>query len=110
MAKVVILGAGVMGSAMAVVAADRGHSVSLVGTHLDEPVISSLEATHLHPKLGLTLASTVTVYRWDRFGEVLKGGIRAKKRARSFRNCSVPTSVAAKRVFLDYEHEHEHDF
>jgi len=75
MAKVVILGAGVMGSAMAVVAADRGHSVALVGTHLDEPVISSIEATHLHPKLGVTLASTVTAYRWDSFGEVLKGGI-----------------------------------
>jgi hypothetical protein len=38
--------------------------------------------------------------------------IRAEKRARSFRNCSVPASVTAKRLccFLDYEHEHGHDF
>jgi len=35
--------------------------------------------------------------------------IRAEKRARSFRNCSVPASVAAEAaVFLDYEHEHKH--
>jgi hypothetical protein len=34
--------------------------------------------------------------------------IRADKRARSFRNCSVPAGGR----FLDYEHEHkhEHDF
>jgi glycerol-3-phosphate dehydrogenase (NAD(P)+) len=51
MAKVVILGAGVMGSAMAVVAADRGHRVVLVGTHLDESIISSIEKTKLHPGL-----------------------------------------------------------
>jgi glycerol-3-phosphate dehydrogenase len=36
MAKVVILGAGAMGSAMAMVTGDRGHRVALVGTHLDE--------------------------------------------------------------------------
>jgi len=36
--------------------------------------------------------------------------IRAEKRARAFRNCSVPASVAAGRLFLDYEDEHEHDF
>jgi glycerol-3-phosphate dehydrogenase (NAD(P)+) len=48
--------------------------VALVGTHLDEPVISSVETTRLHPKLGVTLPSTVTTYRWDSFGEVLNGG------------------------------------
>jgi hypothetical protein len=35
--------------------------------------------------------------------------IHPDKRARSFGNCSVPVSVAAERLFLDYEHEHEHD-
>ena len=74
MAKVVILGAGVMGSAMAVVTGDRGHDVALVGTHLDEAIIRSLEETKLHPKLGVTLPEAVTAYRWDRFGEALEGG------------------------------------
>ena len=69
MAKVVILGAGVMGSAMAVVAGDSGHSVALIGTHLDVAIIDSVKETGLHPKLGVALPSTVTAYQWDRFGE-----------------------------------------
>ncbi|HSZ27614.1 MAG TPA: hypothetical protein VK768_05465 [Chthoniobacterales bacterium] len=69
MAKVVILGAGVMGSAMAVVAGDSGHSVALIGTHLDVAIINSIKETGLHPKLGVALPSTVKAYQWDRFGE-----------------------------------------
>jgi glycerol-3-phosphate dehydrogenase (NAD(P)+) len=74
MAKVVILGTGVMGSAMAVVASDRGHSVALVGTPLDEEILRSIEEKRLHPKLGVTLSSNVTAYRWERFGEALQKG------------------------------------
>ena len=74
MAKIVILGAGVMGSAMAVVTGDLGHSVALVGTPLDEEIIRSIEETKLHPKLGVTLSANVSAYRWDRFGEALGRG------------------------------------
>jgi glycerol-3-phosphate dehydrogenase (NAD(P)+) len=74
MARVVILGAGVMGSAMAVVTGDSGHDVALVGTHLDEAIIRSLEETKLHPKLGVTLPSTVKAYRRDRFDQALEHG------------------------------------
>jgi glycerol-3-phosphate dehydrogenase (NAD(P)+) len=74
MAKVVILGAGVMGSAMAIVAADRGHRVELVGTHLDDQIIRSIEKTKLHPTLGTTLPSAVRPHRWDRFAQALEGG------------------------------------
>jgi glycerol-3-phosphate dehydrogenase (NAD(P)+) len=74
MAKIVILGAGVMGSAMAVVTGDRDHRVSLVGTPLDEAIIHSVKETRLHPKLGVNLPPAVTAYRWDRFGYALEGG------------------------------------
>jgi glycerol-3-phosphate dehydrogenase (NAD(P)+) len=74
MAKIVILGAGVMGSAMAVVTGDKGHEVALVGTHLDEAIISSIEETKLHPGLGVMLPSSVTAYRWHRFGRALERG------------------------------------
>ena len=43
MARIVILGAGVMGSAMAVPAAANGHQVSLVGTYLDSEIITSVK-------------------------------------------------------------------
>ena len=42
MAHVVILGAGVMGSAMAFPASDSGQRVSLVGTHFDRETIESI--------------------------------------------------------------------
>ena len=51
MARIVILGAGVMGSAMAVPAATNGHQVSLVGTHLDSEIIASIKSTS-HPRLN----------------------------------------------------------
>jgi glycerol-3-phosphate dehydrogenase (NAD(P)+) len=74
MAKIVILGAGVMGSAMAVVASDRGHSVALVGTPLDEEILRSIEEKRLHPKLGVRLPPNVTAWRWERFSEALERG------------------------------------
>ena len=60
MARVVILGAGVMGSAMAVPAARNGHQVSLVGTHLDSEIITSIKSNGYHPRLNITLPDSVT--------------------------------------------------
>ena len=42
---ITILGAGVMGSAMCLPAADKGHTVRLVGTHLDREIIDSVKAS-----------------------------------------------------------------
>ena len=41
MAKVVIIGSGMMGSALAFPARENGHEVSLVGTHLDREIIDT---------------------------------------------------------------------
>jgi glycerol-3-phosphate dehydrogenase (NAD(P)+) len=59
MKKAVILGAGVMGSAMTLPLADRGMAVRLVGTHLDDAIIASVKANRFHPKLNVTLPSQV---------------------------------------------------
>lgn len=45
--KIVIIGSGMMGSAMAVPALDNGHTVMLVGTPLDTEIIDGLEGTQL---------------------------------------------------------------
>src|SRR5260370_22254942 len=55
---------------MAFVTGDTGHTVALVGTHLDEAIIRSVADTRLHPKFGMILPSNVTAYPWDRFCEV----------------------------------------
>ena len=51
MAKITIIGAGVMGSTIAFPACDNGHSVHIVGTQYDKDTIVRLKQDSLH--LGL---------------------------------------------------------
>ena len=50
MSVITIVGAGMMGSAMSIPAADNGHEVRLVGTPLDREIIERLQADGVHPK------------------------------------------------------------
>ena len=50
MAKITIVGAGMMGSALAFPARENGHEVHLVGTHLDREIIDVSRETGRHPK------------------------------------------------------------
>ncbi|WP_137154957.1 NAD(P)H-dependent glycerol-3-phosphate dehydrogenase [Rhizobium sp. FKL33] len=60
MAKIVIIGAGVMGSALSVPAADNGHAVTLVGSPLDDGIIDLLRAPGgVHPKLDAPLPARI---------------------------------------------------
>jgi glycerol-3-phosphate dehydrogenase (NAD(P)+) len=65
MANVVILGAGVMGSAMAVPLADNGHDVRLVGTHLDREIVDAIRSTGIHPGLGRELPSRIRAHQLE---------------------------------------------
>lgn len=71
MAKVAVVGAGMMGSAMTMPLVDRGHQVRLVGTHLDEAIIASVRSSRIHPKLGLPLAEAVTAHRHEELDAAL---------------------------------------
>ncbi len=64
MARIVILGAGVMGSAMAVPSAAKLHDIDLIGTHLDDAIIRSVQGNGLHPKLNIKLPSRVKARFW----------------------------------------------
>jgi glycerol-3-phosphate dehydrogenase (NAD(P)+) len=59
MAKIAILGAGMMGSALSWPLIDRGHELNLIGTELDAEIISALEAGREHPTLRLPLPSAI---------------------------------------------------
>jgi glycerol-3-phosphate dehydrogenase (NAD(P)+) len=62
---VVILGSGVMGSALAMPLADNGHEVRLVGTHLDREIIAALRTSGVHPGLGRELPAGVRAYQLE---------------------------------------------
>jgi len=70
--RVTVLGAGYMGSAMACVAARRGHEVRLWGTWLDDALLEPCERGEAHPRLGLKLEG-IALLRAARLGEALKG-------------------------------------
>jgi len=59
MAKIIVLGAGVMGSAFAQLAADTDNEVYLVGTHLDQDIIDGILADGTHPKLKVRLPQNI---------------------------------------------------
>lgn len=73
MARVAILGAGFMGSALTVPASDNGHEVALWGTHLDGDLIASVRGGRPHPKLGLMLAPAVKTFVADELEAALRG-------------------------------------
>ena len=73
MANIVVLGAGVMGSAFTMPLADNGHQVRLVGTHLDGDIIEEIHETRVHPRLKSRLRDTVTPFTHDRLAEALQG-------------------------------------
>jgi glycerol-3-phosphate dehydrogenase (NAD(P)+) len=68
---VTIIGAGVMGSAMALPFSDRGYDVRLVGTHLDSEIIASIKTKQFHPKLNVTLPAKVQAYAYNELATVL---------------------------------------
>jgi glycerol-3-phosphate dehydrogenase (NAD(P)+) len=65
MAKVVILGAGVMGSAMTAPLAENGHDVRLVGTHLDGEIIEAVRSTGVHPGLARQIPPKVRTFQLE---------------------------------------------
>lgn len=73
MAKIAILGAGMMGSALSLPLIDRGHELRLIGTHLDEAIITSLESGGPHPTLRLPLPSAILPFHVADLSAALKG-------------------------------------
>ena len=73
MATVVILGSGVMGSALAVPLSDNGHDVRLVGTHLDRTIIDAIRSTRVHPGLGREIPASVRAYQLEELEGAFEG-------------------------------------
>ena len=73
MATVVIIGAGMMGSALAFPARENGHLVRLVGTPLDREIINACQDTGKHPKLPLPFPAGVEYYQIEDVHTALEG-------------------------------------
>ena len=73
MSTVTIIGAGMMGSAMSFPARDNGHEVRLVGTHLDDEIITCVGENGFHPTLRRQLPEGVKAFRTDEVKRAIEG-------------------------------------
>ena len=73
MATVAIVGAGMMGTATAWPLRDNGHTVRLVGTHLDAEIISSCKERRTHPRLKRVLPDGVQPFFVEEIAQALDG-------------------------------------
>ena len=76
MKKIIIIGAGAMGSAFAVPCIDNKNDVTIVGTHLEDSLIEKINSNdHLHPALKTKLPKEIKFKKFDELQSVLQKDI-----------------------------------
>ncbi len=73
MAIVTIIGAGMMGSALAFPARENGHEVRIVGTHLDRDIIETSKKTNRHPKFVKDFPAGILFYQIEEMDRAIAG-------------------------------------
>lgn len=73
MAIVTIIGSGMMGSALAFPARENGHTVRLVGTHLDREIIDTCQKTGRHPKFTKDFPAGVEYFQIEQMEDAIVG-------------------------------------
>lgn len=73
MKTITIIGAGMMGSALAFPARENGNNVRIVGTPLDRAIIDTCQKTNRHPKFVKDFPAGITFYQIEQVQEALEG-------------------------------------
>ncbi len=72
MSKILIIGAGVMGSAFSFPCADNGHKVNIVGSPLENKTIDELKKNYYHQALSCNLSKNLNFLKADKLQDELK--------------------------------------
>ena len=72
MSKIVIIGAGAMGTAFGYPCSDNKNDVSIVGTHLENKAIEELSKNRFHPGLNLEVTKSIKFFKYESIKEVFK--------------------------------------
>ena len=76
MSKIVIIGAGAMGSAFALPCLDNNHDINIVGTHLENDFIDDLKKNdNLHPGLKTKIPKEINIFKFEKFDELLNSNV-----------------------------------
>ena len=72
MSKIIIIGAGAMGTAFSFPCLDNKHEVYIVGTHLENDFIDNLKSNdNLHPVLNVKIDKKVEVHKFENLNNLL---------------------------------------
>jgi len=76
MSKIVIIGAGAMGSAFALPCLDNNHDINIIGTHLEDNFIDQLKKNNnLHPGLNTHIPQEIKLFKFEKFEELFKSKV-----------------------------------
>ena len=73
MKTITIIGAGMMGSALAFPARENKNDVRIVGTHLDREIIECCRSTGRHPKFTKDFPQGITYYQIEELEQAITG-------------------------------------
>ena len=73
MKTITIIGAGMMGSALAFPARENGNEVRVVGTHLDRDIINDCQKNNRHTKFTKDFPEGISFYQIEDLQEAIKG-------------------------------------
>ena len=76
MSKIVIIGAGAMGSAFALPCLDNNHDINIVGTHLENDFIDILKNNNnIHPGLKTKIPPEIKIFKFEMFDKLLSSNV-----------------------------------
>ncbi|MDB9811220.1 glycerol-3-phosphate dehydrogenase [Candidatus Pelagibacter sp.] len=76
MKKIIIIGAGAMGSAFTVPCIENKNDVTLIGTHLEDELINNIQSNNnFHPALKIELPTKLKVEKYERLKPILEEGV-----------------------------------
>jgi glycerol-3-phosphate dehydrogenase (NAD(P)+) len=76
MSKIVVIGAGAMGTAFAFPCFDNNHDINILGTHLENDFIDSvLKNRRLHPALNTNIPEGINLIKFEKLETVLNKNI-----------------------------------
>ena len=72
MSKIVVIGAGAMGTAFALPCLDNNHDINIVGTHLEDGFIEKFKKNkNIHPGLNTEIPDQIKIFKFEKFDELL---------------------------------------
>ncbi|MDA7606742.1 glycerol-3-phosphate dehydrogenase [Pelagibacteraceae bacterium] len=76
MSKIVIIGAGAMGTAFAFPCLDNNHDINIVGTHLENDFLDRLENNNrVHAGLNIQIPKSINIFKFEKFDDILNSNV-----------------------------------